>query len=178
MNQFGKQEILNILIEFDSQIKEPVSIIICGGAAGILEHEFNRSTLDIDIIHSLPRLIELQNIRKLIAEQHDLSDQWLNDGAKGFIDYLPNDFQSRLIPVKVKFYKLKASVLGMADLLVMKLAAFRPEDILDISRMKIDKETISIIKRAVDNIALFDNKRAHIMTLFLKEKGLWGKDSV
>jgi hypothetical protein len=176
MNHFGKKEILNLLREFDSLIKKPVTIIICGGAAGILEHGFNRGTLDIDIIHSLPRLIELEDIRKMIADQYDLSDQWLNDGAKGFIDYLPDDFQSRLIPVKIKFKKLNASVLGKADLLVMKLAAFRPEDLLDLSRMNIDKDTIPIIKRTVNKIALFDNKKAHIMTLFLKEKGLWRKD--
>ena len=54
MNQFGKNEILNLLIEFDSLIKEPVSLIICGGAAGILEHEFNRSTLDINLLQCVP----------------------------------------------------------------------------------------------------------------------------
>ncbi len=58
-------------------------------------------------------------------------------------------------------------------LTVMKLAAFRPEDLQDISHMQITKEDIKIIQRAIGKIAHFDTKKAHIITLFLKEKNLW-----
>jgi hypothetical protein len=173
MSTFGQKEIISLLHQFDQSLEKPVEIVICGGAAGILMHGFDRSTLDIDIIESSPRLNEMRSALQQISEENNVSEKWINDGAKGFIDYLPDDFHSRLIPVDEGFHHLKASVLARPDLLMMKLVAFRPADLRDISLMDIDKEDVLIVKKAIAKIAGFDEKKALTITLFLKEKGLW-----
>ena len=173
MDDFGKNEIISLLKQFDRQLERPVEIVICGGAAGILMHGFGRSTLDIDIIESSPRLNEMRSALQQISDENNVSPKWINDGAKGFIDYLPDDFHSRLTPVDEGFCHLKASVLAKPDLLVMKLAAFRPSDLRDISLMDINKEDLLIVKKVIAKIAGFDEKKALTITLFLKEKGLW-----
>ncbi len=172
MSDFGKKDILKLLNEFDTCLKGPVEIIICGGAAGIIQHNFNRGTMDIDIIQAIPKLSQLENAKKHIAEKFELSEDWLNDGAKGFIDFLPDDFTSRLISVKGGFKNLKVRVLSKVDLVIMKLAAFRPEDLMDVEIMGIGKKDIPVIQEAITKIASFDKNKAYTIEMFLKEKNI------
>ena len=172
MSDFGKKDILRLLKEFDGCLEEPVEIIICGGAAAIVQKYLNRGTLDIDILKAIPKLSKIKAAKLKIAEKNELSEDWLNDGAKGFIDFLPDDFIYRLTIINGDFKNLTVKVLSKVDLVIMKLAAFRPEDLVDIDRMKIDEEDIKIIKNAILKIANINKKKAYTIEMYLKEKKL------
>jgi hypothetical protein len=172
MNNFGKTELFNLLYELDSMLECHVELIICGGAAGILVHNFSRGTMDIDILSSLPKLSVFKNACIKIAEKYGMSESWINDGAKGCVNYLPSDFEKRLIVLPGNFKNLSAFVLSRQDLLIMKLSAFRPEDIQDISYLDIVKDDAPILKKAMEEIAIFDSGKAHIIDLFLREKNI------
>jgi hypothetical protein len=46
-----QKELLALLKELDDILIEPLEIIICGGAAGILSGAFSRGTMDIDLVY-------------------------------------------------------------------------------------------------------------------------------
>ena len=173
MNNLGKTEILKLLKEFDTLLNEPLEIIICGGAAGILSHGYSRATMDIDIVNSIPKLSTVESAIINIAEKYEISKKWLNDGVKGFVDYLPDDFRKRIIAIEGNFKFLKVFTLSKIDLLIMKLAAFRPEDLKDIELMEIGKNELSLIKTTLTKISSFDKKKAYLIEMFLKEKNLF-----
>jgi hypothetical protein len=54
----------------------------------------------------------------------------------------------------------------------MKLAAFRPEDIADVAAMGFEGIDRGLLESALAKIAGFDPKKAYVMGLFLKEKGI------
>lgn len=76
------------------------------------------------------------------------------------------------MPVPGDFVHLRALALGRVDLLFMKLAAFRPEDIVDIVAMGTAGFDVSVAEGWLRKVAAFDKKKAHVVGLFLSEKGL------
>jgi len=52
-DQLNTENILNLLFKLDKIISLKMEIIICGGAAGILNDLFFRTTMDIDVLDSL-----------------------------------------------------------------------------------------------------------------------------
>jgi hypothetical protein len=67
---------------------------------------------------------------------------------------------------------LRVFALARADLLVMKLAAFRPEDIADVSAMGISSDEAVVVRQALEKIATFDAKKAYVIDMFLRERGM------
>ncbi|OGJ86910.1 MAG: hypothetical protein A2487_05845 [Candidatus Raymondbacteria bacterium RifOxyC12_full_50_8] len=170
--KFGKEGIVSLLRELDQTLSIQTQIIVCGGAAGILVHGLERDTLDINILAGEPPVAQLSKHIISLANKHGLPEKWINDGAKGYIDYLPDDFRDRLIRLKATFKHIKVYALSRVDLIIMKLAAFRPEDIEDIVFLKPETKDIPTITSAIDKISRFDAKTAHRIELYLKEKGL------
>lgn len=89
MAYLAVKEIVTLLHELDGTLDLPLEITICGGAAGILCHGLTRATLDIDLVVSSPALSSLAQSCRRVAENNGLAESWINDSAKGFIDYLP-----------------------------------------------------------------------------------------
>lgn len=173
MDKFGANEIIKLLKELDRLIDDPLEIILCGGAVGILKNAFPRSTLDIDIITSVPKISQFEKQIEKVANKFSISDKWLNDAAKGYIDFLPKDFRQRLELLEKGFKFLEVSMLSNVDLYIMKLAAFRAEDILDLQNIELSGEDKTIVCSTVTHISNFDTKTALKMRLFLKETGIW-----
>lgn len=173
--ELKKNRIIRVLRYFDSLICEDLEIIICGGAACILRLGFERGTQDIDVITSIPRISLYTVELKKVATKYGLMENWLNDSAKGYMDMLPSDFPSRLQSLDLSLRHLKISVLSPVDIYIMKLAAFRPADILDITLIPLSNEDIGIIQSSIERISNFNVKRALRMRLYLEEKNLWKK---
>jgi hypothetical protein len=95
MNYLVKQELVTLLRELDGLVSAPIEITICGGAAGILCHGFGRGTLDIDLVSSRPALSTVADACRKVAQAHEIAESWINDSAKGFVDYLPDGFLLR-----------------------------------------------------------------------------------
>ena len=116
-----------LLAEVDAALPrsaEQIEIVVVGGAALALRWNL-RSTVDIDVISEhVPAA--LRNAAAIVAEEHGLAADWLNDAAKGFtpaMDALPS----------LVFSGDRLAVYAASDrfLLAMKLFAARETDLVD-----------------------------------------------
>ncbi len=173
MKRLNGKGITHLLKALDNRLDEELEIILCGGAAGILKGSLARDTLDIDLITSIPKISHYSNLIQAIADEYSLSPRWLNDGAKGYVSYLPEDFKTRMEKLNNNFKYLRVFLLSNSDLFIMKLAALRAEDIPDIKCFKLNEDELTIVKETINHISDFDVKTAMKMKLYLEEIGLW-----
>lgn len=143
-------------------------IVLAGGAALILAGYIERGTDDGDVIHSEPKLADLEDVLAIVAEERDLPGAWLNDGVKAWADVLPPDFPDRLEEVGW-FGNLRVRRLGRLDLLVMKFFALRAQDLEDISAMAPEEEEIAFVRGQLGRIARTRPDRAFRMQLYLDQ---------
>jgi hypothetical protein len=164
-------KIISLLQELDRNIQEPCRIIICGGAAAIVGYGLKRFTGDIDIFEPFPKSESFNNTVKNISESHGLDPKWINDGVKGFVDYLSPDYKKRLIPLKLGFKNLEAFIISKPDFVTMKICAWREADKVDVERIGISKEDISIINKNLAYIQRHSPDKAYKASLVLSELG-------
>ena len=92
-------------------------ILLAGGAAMCLVHSARDMTKDIDALYE-PKTV-INKLTKIIAEQENVPEDWLNDGVKGYIgDNVPVD-------EFLVFDSLKVNVVAPEYLLSMKLMSSR-----------------------------------------------------
>lgn len=99
--------------------QEEGEIIICGGAVMTAYYGAREQTRDIDGLYVPKQLIN--QIARDMAINYDLESDWLNDGAKGFIDTERMKFET--------LFEYNGLVVKMPDaeaMLAMKLASARP----------------------------------------------------
>lgn len=72
---------------------------------------------------------ELRQAIKVVAQQHNLPEDWMSDAAKGFADVLPPDFYHRLTPLALPLQRLRVYVLGRPEQTAMKIVALREQDL-------------------------------------------------
>ncbi|VAW30579.1 hypothetical protein MNBD_CHLOROFLEXI01-4268 [hydrothermal vent metagenome] len=108
---------------------DPIELVAVGGAVMVLAYNVRPMTHDVDVMVISPPTVK--NVRMLVeqvAEELSWPDDWLNDGAKGYLVGLsegPVIFAAPGIVIK------RPSV---AQLLAMKLSAWRDDvDIADAS---------------------------------------------
>ena len=113
----------------DDLLVLPLRLIIGGGGAMLLAHEFPLATNDVDGVPAvggasggLPTLVER------IAEELGLAHDWLNPYFSTFMHVLPSDYEKRLVTV-FQADRLRVDALSKNDLLIMKCFAGRPKDV-------------------------------------------------
>lgn len=109
----------------------PVELLLVGGAAMVLAYNARLSTHDVDAIILSPRQAEIvRSLAQQVAIEQDLPEEWLNDGAKGYlVGYSEGEtiFTAPGIMVRLP---------SVAQLLAMKLSAWRDDvDIADARRL-------------------------------------------
>lgn len=139
--------IISLLRELDNNIHKPCRIVICGGAAAIIGYGLKRLTGDIDILEPSPKSAAFYNVVKDLSEIHGLDPKWINDGVKGFVDYLTPDFQKRLIPLTADFKRLEVFIISKPDFITMKICAWRESDKNDVVTVGISKEDVDVISQ-------------------------------
>ncbi len=112
----------------DELLKKPVKLILGGGTAMIMAHQFPLSTSDVDAVSKNSSLLEIENEIKQVGSELNLPADWLNPHFSSFMFVLPNDFESRLVKVFDKKF-LSVFALGIEDMLLMKCFAHRAKDI-------------------------------------------------
>ena len=101
-------------------------IVLAGGAALVLMYNARDSTRDVDYcMLSSTGSAAVRDASRRVAVALDLPEDWLNDGAKGYLN--------GLLPGEVLLDRpaLRVRALGPQQLLAMKLSAWR--DDVDIS---------------------------------------------
>ena len=103
-----------------------IRLTLVGGAAMVLGYQARQSTRDVDAIIIAPREARLvRTLAKQVAEERDWPEDWLNDGAKGYLVGISDG------PVLFSAPGIEARAPSLEQLLAMKLSAWR--DDLDIS---------------------------------------------
>ncbi len=169
---FNEPIIISLLQDLDKTIKNPCSIVICGGAAAIIGYGLKRFTGDIDIFEPMPKSDDFYKAVKLLLENHCLDPHSINDGAKGFSDDLSPNYRKRVIPLKKNFNNLTVYIISKADFITMKICAWRESDMNDIKSIGISKEDLPIINENLTHLAQHNPDRAHKAKLVLAELGL------
>ncbi|MBD3418544.1 MAG: hypothetical protein GF398_00355 [Chitinivibrionales bacterium] len=153
----------------DSKLTKPFQIIICGGSAGILCFKLPRGTADFDVLEAYPDLSELKPFIDEIGKKYDLIDNWLNDSANGFKDFLSPTFRNRLIDVPCDCKMLKVTSISRGDYFTMKLASDREQDFIDIKDYKLNSEELMIVAENIECISRHNRGIANKMRLMLKD---------
>jgi hypothetical protein len=129
-----KQEITQALERLGNLAQEQghsIELLLMGGAAMVLLYNSRPSTRDVDVLILSPQQASI--VRKLasqVAQEHNLPEDWLNDGAKGYLVGISQGtviFSAPGIIVKSP---------AIVQLLAMKLSAWRDDvDIEDARRL-------------------------------------------
>jgi len=111
----------------DSLLDRSVTLIMGGGGAMILAHQYPLATTDVDAIAKGIDLDKLDAMVKAVAKQLDLPPDWLNPYFSSFSYVIPEDFQKRTVEV-FRGKRLLVEALGREEMLIMKCFAHRAKD--------------------------------------------------
>ncbi len=108
-----------------------IQLTLVGGAVMVLRFNSRASTRDVDAVILLPREARLvRDLAKQVADEKDWTQDWLNDGAKGYLVGVSDG------PVVFESPGIEACAPAMEQLLAMKLCAWRDDvDISDARRL-------------------------------------------
>ena len=134
MATIGKQEIIQALDRLGQLARAnelEIQLVIVGGALMVLEFEARQATRDVDVMILSPREARLvREWAQTIAHEHNWPEDWLNDGAKGYLVGLSDG------PVVFSAEGIEVRRPSLAQLLAMKLSAWRDDvDIADARRL-------------------------------------------
>lgn len=108
-----------------------IELALVGGALMVLRYAARASTRDVDaVILAPPEASTVRELAQTIAAEHDWPEDWLNDGAKGFLIGLSAG------PVIFAAPGIEVRSPALGQLLAMKLSAWRDDvDIADARRL-------------------------------------------
>ncbi len=134
MATFSRQEIqegLKRLGELALERGFHIQLTVVGGAAMVLGFDARQSTRDVDVIVFEPEEVRLvRQLARLVAEERNWPEDWLNDGAKGYLVGLSKGLQLLSAP------GIDVQSPSIYQLLAMKLSAWRDDvDISDARRL-------------------------------------------
>lgn len=98
---------------------EHAELIVVGGAALVLLFRARESTKDVDAYFVKPEASVVRAAAQAVANRLDLPEDWLNDGAKGYLVTITFGDVLHETP------SLTVRAASIAQLLAMKLAAWR-----------------------------------------------------
>ena len=135
----SKDDIENYLEQLADGLKQEGlqgEIILCGGAVMALAYDARPTTKDIDGLFS--PAAQLRKIAADIARREGLNDNWLNDGAKAFLD------TQRMTFTTVRTYdNLTVKMPDAEGMLALKLCSAR-EDSLDMDDAIVLMEQVGV----------------------------------
>lgn len=147
---------IDALALLDSKLPSPVRLIVGGGSAMLLAHNYPLASSDIDAIPASGiSLDELSPFIREVAEEFSLPVDWLNPFYASFTHVLPSDYGTRLVDV-CKFSKLTASALSKTDLLIMKCFAGRLKDVVHARSLVKNGADVAFVKT---HIGILSKKR-------------------
>lgn len=142
-----KQDLQNTLLGIDEEAnlelgprEEGPSVVLVGGSAFILNDVTNRSvTHDIDVFEAD------RCLRGIIARYPEV-----NGMAVAYCNQMPFNYEDRLIPLEIGTRFIRYFTPSLEDLAVMKLYAYRPNDIVDLhSKAFIDRIDWDMLERLI-----------------------------
>lgn len=163
--------IREVLAVLGGRLEREIELTLAGGAALHLAHGFTRGTADIDALVSTPPFDEeFRRLVRVIGEEEELGDAWLNDAAKAFSDVLDEGFSQRRIDLGCTG-RLELFALDRQSLILMKLYAMRDQDLEDIADLAPTAAELAFVESQLDRIAVSRPDKAHRISLYLAQGG-------
>lgn len=108
-----------------------IELTLVGGAVMVLRFDARPSTRDVDAVILSPREARVvRDMTRQVAEERDWPDDWLNDGAKGYLAGISRG------PLAFEAPGITAHAPSLEQLLATKLSAWRDDvDISDARRL-------------------------------------------
>ena len=160
-NDFNKDNIETYLLDFAEEYdklieeKQPLKIILVGGASVVLNYNFRNSTNDIDYSNPYTDFIEIAILKT--AEKNKLFKDWLNNEIRK-----TNSYSDKINDISI-FYKnisdvLEVRTISSEYLIAMKLMAFREHkhDLSDIAGILMENKEKGkpLKKQDIDNAVI------------------------
>lgn len=142
-----KQDLEQTLLGIDEEAELEIgprddrpSVVLVGGSAFMLNDVTNRSvTHDIDVFEAD------RCLREIIARYPEV-----NGMAVAYCDQMPFNYEDRLIPLDIGARFIRYFTPSLEDLAVMKLYAYRPNDIVDLhSQAFVDRLDWGLLERLI-----------------------------
>jgi hypothetical protein len=155
MDLINKQTMLKALELFERKLDQPLKMLMGGGGAMVLAHDFPLGTYDIDAVPIDFDFADLDVAIKAVAKELNIAPDWLNPYFSTFVHTLPADYKARVIRV-YDGEKLKVDALGLEDMLVLKIFAGRQKDVPHVRQLI--KKGVNL-KLVEDHLAMLKKKR-------------------
>lgn len=116
------------LVLLDKHLRQPLHLVVGGGAAMVLAYQHPLATQDVDAFAAKgSSLSGLDAVLKRVAKQLNIEPDWMNTHFVTYTHVLPQDYASRLQRV-FQGKQLRVDALGPEDMLIMKCFAGRDKD--------------------------------------------------
>ena len=163
---FDRNKIIELLTELGRRLSArgvTGRLYVVGGAAMALEFDTRRTTRDIDAIFHPPTTVA--EVATSMAGDLGLPPDWLSAAAQAFIPLPDQD------PVSFDVEGLQVAISSPANLLAMKMAAGRPQDITDLVvlfrhlKIKTPEQAVDIAERMYgpDSIVLSEPRESLLL---------------
>jgi hypothetical protein len=163
---FDRGKIIELLTELGRRLSAKGvagRLYVVGGAAMALEFDTRRATRDIDAIFHPPTTVADEAAS--MATDLDLPPGWLSSAAEAFVPLPDAD------PVSLDVEGLQIALSSPANLLAMKMAAGRPQDITDLVvlfghlKIKSPQQAVAMAERIYgpDSVILSEPRESLLM---------------
>ena len=150
----------------DRELTGEVSLLIGGGASLALLWD-TRGTYDVDVV-SDDMTPELRAAVARVGTREGISQDWLNDGAKGFVPHIPAEPQIVYRGRNLRIFSANARYL-----LAMKLMAAREEDSGDILLL-MEKAQMFTVEELLQLVEIaYPNHRTPVAVQYIAEDMVW-----
>ena len=169
----SKEDILKYFEEINIHLKaadKQGEIIMCGGASLACIYNARNSTYDIDALFEPAE--DIRKIISTIASDHDLNDDWLNDGVKGFLN------EKMTFSIYKEYSNLKVYSIDTECLLALKVTSARTnsKDMED-SIWLMKHLDIASFETVIDIVEKYIPKARRTATSYFFAKEAFGKYS-
>jgi hypothetical protein len=167
-SRMTRETLWTALAALGRRARQPISLVLGGSAALILDNELRRPTGDGDVVTSEPGLGDLQELIRDVAEHEQLPSGWLNGSIQSYTYILPRDYRDRLVTLP-PFGRLTVSLLSRRDVVLMKVYGQRPRDVQDLHAINPTPQELAFVRAQLPRIAAKEKERAEAMREFLDE---------
>lgn len=167
--KMARSTLWNGLSALGRRAPRPISIVLGGSAALILNNDLPRPTDDGDVVTSEPGIGELQSLIREIADSEGLPPGWLNGSIQSYAYVLPADYTSRLVSLP-PFDRLRVRLLSRRDVVLMKVYGMRPRDIEDLVSIHPTADELAFVRAQLPRIGAKEADKAREMAAFLYER--------
>ena len=165
-NGFDRDRIIELFTELGRRLAAKGvagRLYVVGGAAMALEFDTRRTTRDIDAVMHPPTTIADE--AGSMATDLGLPPGWLSSAAQAFIPLPDED------PVSFDVEGLQVAVSSAANLLAMKMAAGRPQDLTDLVvlfrhlKIRSPEQAVSLAERmyGADSVVLSEPRESLLL---------------